>query len=224
MISRKTSNTADSIEREITELKEGLNELDIAFEQSTLDRFKVYLEVLYHYHGKIHLLSHRDYERIALRHFLPSLLILPDVMRHKRVCDIGSGAGFPSVPLKILVPHLDLVIFEAQRKKANFLKTLVQTLELKKTKIVNARAETYSGVKFDLALLRAVGKIRRLIAVLNLLIEPGSEAIFLKAVQVEKELAQARKALHQWNYQVSVRKVSTPVEKSSLSMVILRKM
>jgi 16S rRNA (guanine527-N7)-methyltransferase len=224
MRSRKTSNTADSIEREITELKEGLNELNIAFEQSTLDRFKVYLEVLHHYHGKIHLLSHRDYERIAVRHFLPSLLILSDVMKHKRVCDIGSGAGFPSVPLKILAPHLDLVIFEAQRKKANFLTNLVQKLELRKTKIVNARAETYSGVKFDLALLRAVGKIRRLIAVLDLLISPGSEAIFFKAAKVEKELDQAKKPLHQWNFQVSVRRVSTPVEKSPLALVVLRKM
>ncbi len=224
MTSRKASNTADSIEREIAELKEGLDELDIASEPSKLDRFRVYLEVLHHYHGKIHLLSHQDYERIAVRHFLPSMLILPDVMKHKRVCDIGSGAGFPSVPLKILLPHLELVIFEAQRKKANFLKTLVQRLELKKTKIVNARAETYSGVKFDLALLRAVGKIRRLIAVLDLLIEPGSEAIFFKSPKVEKELDQAKKTLHQWNFQVSVRKASTPVEKSPLALVTLRRM
>lgn len=224
MRSKKASNTADSIEREITELKKGMNELDIAFEQSTLDRFRVYLEVLHRYHGRVHLLSHRDYERISVRHFLPSLLILPDVTKHKRVCDIGSGAGFPSVPLKILLPHLDLVIFEAQRKKANFLKTLVQRLELKKTKVVNARAETYSGVKFDLALLRAVGKIRRLIAVLGLLIEPGSEAIFFKSSKVEKELDQAKKALHQWNFQVSVRRTTTPLEKLPIALVTLRKL
>jgi 16S rRNA (guanine527-N7)-methyltransferase len=224
MMLRKANNTTDDSEREIAELKRGMQELGIAFDQKVLDKFTVYLEVLHHYHGKIHLLSHQDYERVSVRHFLPSLLILPDVMKHKRVCDIGSGAGFPSVPLKILLPHLDLVIFEAQRKKANFLKTLVQKLELKKTRIINARAETYSGVKFDLALLKAVGKIRRLIAVLDLLIEPGSEAIFFKVSKVEKELDQAKKALHQWNFQVSVKKVSTALEKSPLALVTLRRM
>lgn len=217
-------NRQAAVARDIAELEQGMRELGIVFDRSVIDKFSRYLEVLHEYHGKMHLLSHGDYERISRRHFLPSLVALPYVEKHDHICDIGSGAGFPSVPLKILLPHLDLVIFEAQRKKANFLKTLIQRLEIKKTKVVNARAETYSGVKFDLALLRAVGKIRRLIAVLGLLIEPGSEAIFFKSSKVEKELDQAKKVLHQWNFQVSVRRTNTPLEKLPISLVILRKL
>jgi 16S rRNA (guanine527-N7)-methyltransferase len=167
--------------------------------------------------------SHRDYERISRRHFLPSLLIYQDTMNHKRVCDVGSGAGFPSVPLKILSPHLDLVIFEAQRKKARFLNYLIERLDLEGVEIVNGRAEIYSGVKFDLALLRAVGTIRKLIGALDSLLAPKAEAIFFKTLRVEKEIGDAQKALQKHNFRVSIRKTLTPLDKSPLALVTLRK-
>ncbi|MGB7055053.1 MAG: RsmG family class I SAM-dependent methyltransferase, partial [bacterium] len=93
---REQNNSAYDVGREIAELERGMEELGIAFNLGVLDKFKTYLEALYSYHGKMHLLSHRDYERISRRHFLPSLLALPFAMNHKRVCDVGSGAGFPS--------------------------------------------------------------------------------------------------------------------------------
>jgi 16S rRNA (guanine527-N7)-methyltransferase len=223
MRSRKQSNSAYDIGREIAELERGMNELGIRFNHSVFDKFKTYLEVLYSYHGKMHLLSHRDYERISRRHFLPSLLTLPFTIKHKRVCDVGSGAGFPSVPLKILSPHLDLVIFEAQRKKADFLNYLMERLDLEGVEIVNGRAEIYSGVKFDLALLRAVGKINKLIGVLDLLLEPGGAAIFFKTLRVEKEIGDAQKALQKHNFRVLIRKTLTPLDKSPLALVTLRK-
>lgn len=224
MRSKRRNSSTYNIGREIAELKEGMDELGIAFGETAREKFRVYLEVLHSYHGKVHLLSHRDYERISRRHFLPSLLVYKETIDHKRICDVGSGAGFPSVPLKILLPHLDLVIFEAQRKKADFLNHLVQRLDLEKVEIVNARAETYTGVKFDLALLRAVGMIRGLIRTLELLLKPGAEAVFFKTSRVEKEIEGLRKALIQTNFQVSIRKATTPLDKTPLALVTLRKL
>lgn len=221
---RKQNNSAYDIGREIAELERGMDELGIRFNHGVLDKFKVYLEVLYSYHGKMHLLSHRDYERISRRHFLPSLLALPFTMNHKRVCDVGSGAGFPSLPLKILSPHLDLVIFEAQRKKADFLKYLTGKLDLGGVEVVNGRAEIYSGVKFDLALLRAVGKIGKLIRVIDKLIESRGVVIFYKSLSVEKEIEDAQKAMYKRNFRVAVEKISTPLDKTPVALVILTKM
>lgn len=223
MISRKRNKRVYEIGREIAELKRGMDELGINYGQPVLDRFKIYLEVLYLYHGKIHLLSHQDYKRISRRHLLPSLMALPEVEVHSRVCDVGSGAGFPSVPSKILLPNMDLVIFEAQRKKADFLQYLLERLELRRFKIMNARAEEHHGAKFDLALLRAVGKIGMLVDVLNVLLEAGGAAIFFKTASVEEEIDEAQKALHKHNFQVSVKKMITPLEKLPLALVTLRK-
>jgi len=220
---RKQSNPTYDIGREMAELERGMDELGIVFSKDALEKFKTYLGVLYSYHGRVHLLSHRDYQRISRRHFLPCLVVLPYIQNHKRICDIGSGAGFPSLPLKIFSPNTRLVIFEAQRKKADFLRFLIEKLGLDRVDVVNARAEFYSGLKFDLALLRAVGKIRKLIGVLDLL-QAGGEAIFLKSPGVEKEIEEAQKALHKRNFRISTSKVITPLDGSPLALVILRKL
>ena len=220
---RKQNKPAFDIGREMAELEKGMNELGIAFSRDTLEKFRSYLGILYSFHGRVHLLSHRDYQRISRRHFLPCLVALPYIQYYWRICDIGSGAGFPSLPLKIFLPNTQLVIFEAQRKKADFLKHLLESLDLKEVEIVNSRAEEYSGEKFDLALLRAVGKIGKLAGVLDVLLKPGAEAIFFKSFNVQGEIDKAQKALHKHNFQVSIRKTSTPLEKTPLALVILRK-
>ena len=223
MRSRKRNKSVYDTGREIAELQRGMRELGITYDHHALDRFKTYVEVLYSYRGKVHLLSHQDYERISLRHFLPSVIVLPEVEGHSRVCDVGSGAGFPSLPLKILLPSMELVIFEAQRKKADFLKNLLESLDLREVDIINGRAEGYSGAKFDLALLRAVGKIGKLVSMLDLLLESGGKAIFFKTQNVQGEIDKAKKELKKHDFRVSVRQTATPIEKLPLALVTLRK-
>jgi 16S rRNA (guanine527-N7)-methyltransferase len=209
--------------REIAELKTGMIELGIPFNSDMLRRFDIYLKILYSYHGKIHLISHRDFERISRRHFLPSLTAMPYLKNHRRVCDVGSGAGFPSIPLKIVLPKLDLVLFEAQYKKALFLEHLIETLCLEKIRVVHMRAERYSGELFDLALLKAVGSIRVLVRVLDILLEPGGEAIFYKSSRAEDELKAAARSLAKMHFTAEVKNVCTPLEKLPLALVVLCK-
>jgi 16S rRNA (guanine527-N7)-methyltransferase len=222
MRSRKTSDAAN-IGREISELETGLNELGISLESDKLDKFKTYLKVLYSYHGKIHLLSHADYERISRRHFLTSLVAFPFVRENKRCGDIGAGAGFPSVPLKILLPEMELVIFESVQKKAAFLQHLIEELELTKVQVINDRAEQYSGTGFDLVLLRAVGKIQGLIEVIDTLLAAGGSSIFFKTHRVDHEIAAVKVELERRGFTLQVKKIYTPVEKLPVSLVILAK-
>lgn len=224
MNSKRASDLESNITREIAELKSGLIELGISFNGVMLERFQTYLKVLYSYYKKIHLLSQRDYERISLRHFLPSLMALPYTQGCKRACDVGAGAGFPSLPLKIVMPQLDLVIFESQRKKADFLRHLVDSLDLKGVEVINERAERYTGRCFDLVLFKAVGKIRAMAGLTDNLLAPGGTAIFYKTPHVELEIRNAAEELSRRNMRVELKRLVTPVGRLPITLVLLSRM
>ncbi|MDH4209894.1 MAG: 16S rRNA (guanine(527)-N(7))-methyltransferase RsmG [candidate division WOR-3 bacterium] len=223
MRSKDKNSQSENIEREVDELRTGLVQLGIDFDADVIARFTDYVRILYSYHGKLHLLSHRDYERISRRHFLPSLAALQYVRNHRRVCDVGAGAGFPSIPLKALLPAIDLVIFESVAKKADFLRFLVDGIRLEGVEIRNERAEEYSGEGFDLMLFRAVGKVAKLLRLVDKLLVPGGEAIFYKSQHVNTELRQAETVMKKKGYTAKVITVSTPVEGLPLALVILNK-
>jgi 16S rRNA (guanine527-N7)-methyltransferase len=223
MKSRHENSQSESLEREVHDLRRGLRKLGVDISAEVITRFTDYLRILYSYHGKLHLLSHRDYERISRRHFLPSLSAIDYVRGHRRVCDVGAGAGFPSIPLKLVLPALDLVIFESVTKKAQFLRSLVDGLALEGIEIRNERAEDYSEKGFDLILFKAVGKIGRMLRVVDKLLLPEGEAIFYKSPTVTAELGQAASVMKKRGYTAKVVNVSIPVEELPLTLVILSK-
>ena len=213
----------DSVEGEMEELKKGLDHLCIEYNDHILEKFKRYVKILYEYKNKIHLLSHQDYNRISKRHFLISLMALPYIKGHNNACDIGVGAGFPSIPLKILRPEISFTLFESKQKKAEFLKYLTGELNLSKIQIINDRAENYTSGKFDLILIKAAGKIRKLIKVIDYLILQTGKAVFYKSIQVEDEIRIAEKEIKKRGFQVQVIKLSTPIENLPLTLVMLKR-
>jgi 16S rRNA (guanine527-N7)-methyltransferase len=207
------------IERELNDLRNGLDVLGVNYNDSILQKFRVYLDILFEKRNKLHLLSHRDYKRIAKRHFLTSLMALGYVKGHSRVCDIGAGAGFPSMPLRIMKPQMKLTMIESQGKKADFLRYLTRELAYHDVEIVNMRVEDYFDEVFEVILLKAVGKIKGMLSTLERLLEPGGRAVFYKTHRVENELNQLRlKSFH-----VKIDKVFTPLERAPLALVILYK-
>lgn len=223
MTSSEKRRGAEEVEREIGELKTGLAQLGIEADAAAIQSFRTYLQFLHGYHGRVHLISHQDYGRISRRHFLPSLLGFPYLKGRVRVCDIGSGAGFPSVPLVILKHDIDLVIIESVSKKASFLTRLIRELGLARVEVVNARAEEYCGAPFDLALLKAVGKIEKLLPAVDALLASGGAAIFYKAPGVDEELRRAARAMSRFGFRAEVVHVTTPVEQVPMALVILRR-
>ncbi len=211
------------IQDEIGILKKGFEELKIVASDEALNKFKNYLKILYEYRNRFHLISHRDYTRIAIKHFLPSLLILKFLANERCACDIGAGAGFPSIPVKILKPEIDFTLFESVKKKADFLKDLINRLELSGIEVVAQRAENYKEKKFDLILIRAAGKIRELLNTIDILLAAEGSAIFYKKADIEKELKQAEKQLHRRNFSLNIERIYTPIEKLPVSLVFLRR-
>jgi 16S rRNA (guanine527-N7)-methyltransferase len=128
----------------------------------TVSHIDQYLQLLVKWNRKINLTAQKQPKEILDRHIFDSLLYLRVIRPGWRVMDIGSGAGFPGIPLKIIYPDLDLVMVESQRKRCSFLEAVVRDLCLKQVEVINSRAEdvlaSYSG-QFDAIVFRAVSSV-----------------------------------------------------------------
>ncbi|MEC7785455.1 MAG: 16S rRNA (guanine(527)-N(7))-methyltransferase RsmG [Nitrospinota bacterium] len=132
--------------------------------ESTLEQIKLqlssYLHLLVKWNKKINLTSEKTAQEILQRHVFDSLHYCRTVFPNDRIIDIGSGAGFPGIPLKIIYPNLNAILVESQRKRCSFLNTVIQELNLGKTIVVNARAEQILPAPLvDVVVLRAVSDI-----------------------------------------------------------------
>ena len=215
--------TAD-FPREIGDLTQGLSELGITLPPAAVDRFRTYLELLERFHGQLHLISHRDHGQVSRRHFLPSLLAADYASGRRRAADLGPGAGFPSLPIKIVQPELNLTLIESVGKKAHFLETLCAALNLSGCEIVNGRAEAYPGPAFDLIFLKAAGPIRDWVLTIDrLLMVPGTAVFFKTLRRAGSEIAAVRTQLERAGFRWSIRELLTPLEQRPLALVVLEK-
>jgi len=127
-----------------------------------VSRIQLYLDLLVKWNGKINLTAEKDPEDILKRHVFDSLQYCRALKYDFRVMDIGSGAGFPGIPLKIIFPEMPLVLVESQRKRCSFLETAIRELELDQAEVINARAEDLPAQQegqFDAVIFRAVSGV-----------------------------------------------------------------
>jgi 16S rRNA (guanine527-N7)-methyltransferase len=161
--------------------------------------FDIYLKELIAWNQKFNLTSITDPEAIRLKHFADSLLLLQIIkLTGQSVVDVGAGAGFPGLPLKIACPEIKLTLIEATRKKAGFLNHMIRALGLKETAAVWGRAEEFAAAhreSFDLALARAVADLTLLAEYCLPLVRVGGVFVAYKQVAVEAEIAAAGAAL-----------------------------
>lgn len=148
----------------IKEFKEALQELNISFTEETLNKLAVYYDFLKEYNSHTNLTAITSLEQVYLKHFYDSLTIVKaiDLNNIKTILDIGTGAGFPGVVLKIFFPHIEITLLDSNHKKTKFLEILVNKLELNKTNIICSRSENYiknNREFFDLVTSRAVADL-----------------------------------------------------------------
>jgi 16S rRNA (guanine527-N7)-methyltransferase len=211
------------IGREIEDLKSGLNELGVSYDDAILGKFRRYLEILYEYENRLHLISHRDYTRISRRHFLTALCALSYIKNPQHACDLGAGAGFPSIPIKILYPGMPLTLFESKKKKARFLEGLVTGLALAEIKIIDTRAESLTATGFDLILIKAAGRIKKLLKTIDLISVPLVRVIFFKSSDYEDEIKAAHRDIRKRGFNLQIENLKTPIEHRPLTLIILEK-
>jgi 16S rRNA (guanine527-N7)-methyltransferase len=134
--------------------------IEVTLSAPALDRCKCYVETLLLWRQRLSLTSAKTAREIVLDHILDSLHLVPFLKAGCRVADIGSGAGFPGVPLAIACPQASFVLVESRRKRANFLREVARRINLLNVEVVEKRAEELRlGLPqpFDLVVSRAVG-------------------------------------------------------------------
>ncbi|HVI08567.1 MAG TPA: 16S rRNA (guanine(527)-N(7))-methyltransferase RsmG [Candidatus Binatia bacterium] len=160
-------------------------------EAANLIHISTYIDLLLRWNARVNLTAIRDTEQIVTRHFGESLFaarqLFPGRIEKGQVhlADIGSGAGFPGIPIKLWEPRIELMLVESNHKKAAFLRELVRTLGLTGVTVQNVRAETMLAGSFDVVTLRAVERFSDALPTANRLLAPkGRMALLIGSGQV----------------------------------------
>ena len=164
------------------------------------EKFAVYMELLREWNEKINLTAITDEEGILVKHFFDSCSISEFVDNNSKIIDVGTGAGFPGLPLKIVNDTLNITLVDSLNKRINFLNEVKNKLGLKNVETVHGRAEDV-GIdnkyreKYDFVVSRAVAELRILVEYLLPLVKVGGKVIAMKGPNIDEEVENAKKAV-----------------------------
>ena len=190
------------MDQEIVQLGKYARHLGIDLNNQQLSQFAIYKNELLDWNARTNLISESSTGEIITRHFLDSLTGLPFITKPQAlIIDLGSGAGFPGLPLKIARPDLQIYLLEANRKKVSFLKHVIRVLQLETTNVLHDRVENILKTnlwkeKFDILVSRATFKMDELMTLGDFFLAPAGQLIAWKGPNVEQELSQCLKSPH----------------------------
>ena len=170
-----------------------LANINIELSDRQLEQFEIYFKFLVEYNQYVNLTAITEEEDVYIKHFYDSILVgqALDLSLVNSICDVGSGAGFPSIPLKIVYPHLNVTIVDGLDKRITFLKQLVSKLGLTNVNLVHGRAEEYAKdhrESFDMVTARAVARANILNELCIPLVKVGGNFVSMKGKNAEEEI------------------------------------
>ena len=207
-------------------IKELIN-LNITLTNEQLSKLEKYYEILVEENQKYNLTAITNKEEVYLKHFYDSLTISKIVkLNDQELCDIGTGAGFPGIVLKIAYPNLKVTQVEATEKKCNFLKLVIEKLNLKDIHVINERAEIYSKEvreKYDIVTSRAVAPLKHLLEYSIPLVKVNGLYIAMKS-----DITNEIKEISTYEQKLKIKEVkrisfSLPIENSLRTLIMYHK-
>ena len=198
--------------------EQGLEKLGVPVTEAQIRAFSLYLAELKKWSRVYNLTALRTDSDIIIKHFLDSLLflkVLPGSVR--TVADIGSGAGFPGIPMKIMRPDIDMLLVEPSQKKALFLEHILRTLRMEGIKVAHGRVEELEGVLVDAAVTRALFSVQEFISKAERILAEEGVLVLSKGPKVNDEVKQVR------GRQISRHDFVLPFQDSLRHLIVVRR-
>jgi 16S rRNA (guanine527-N7)-methyltransferase len=215
----------------IEQFAANLREKGISLSRQQLGQFEIYFETLVEWNEKMNLTAITDKAEVYLKHFYDSITasFYFDFTKPFHLCDVGAGAGFPSIPLKIVFPHIEVTIVDSLNKRISFLNHLAKELKLENVHFIHDRAETF-GVNpnfrenFEVVTARAVARMSVLSELCLPLVKVGGHFIAMKAAHAKDELEIGQKAISILGGRLEdMHTFTLPMEESERNILIIKK-
>lgn len=180
-------------------LREYASKINIDISDEVAEKFKKYKDILLVWNEKMNLTAITDENEIVIKHFIDSLTIEKYIPQNAKLIDVGTGAGFPGIPLKIARDDLEIVLLDSLQKRVNFLNEVINECELKNISAVHGRAEDFGQDKkyrenFDIVTARAVANLATLTELCIPFIKVGGIFVCMKG-DASEEIKNAAKAI-----------------------------
>lgn len=210
-------------------MQEKSSELDINFSVEQLEKFYRYMELLIEWNEKMNLTAIIEPNEIILKHFVDSLTIIKYLKNAKTLVDVGTGAGFPGIPVAIMMSNLEITLVDSLNKRLIFLEEVIKELKLTNVKLVHSRAEEFGQnkmyrEKFDIATSRAVANLSTLSEYLIPLVKINGNIISMKAAQAEEEIEQAKNAIKELGGKINkIKEFNLPQSDIGRTIILISK-
>lgn len=181
-------------------MQEYSKEIGILLQEKQINQFYNYMKLLLEWNEKINLTAITKPEEIILKHFIDSMTIANDIEKNAKLIDVGTGAGFPGIPLKIIREDIDITLLDSLNKRVIFLKEVIKQLSLTKIEAIHSRVEEFGKNKkyresFDYATSRAVANLSTLSEYLIPLVKLKGCCISMKGPDIKEEIQQSQNAI-----------------------------
>lgn len=208
-----------------------LKEKGIELSEKQLAQFETYFKLLVEWNEKMNLTAITEKEEVYLKHFYDSVTaaFYFDFKRDITVCDVGAGAGFPAIPLKICFPEIKLTVVDSLNKRIGFLEHVANELGLENVSMYHDRAETFAHKpefrqQFDLVMARAVARLSVLSELCLPLVKKGGHFLGMKGANLPGEVRDGEKAVQLLGGKIQdIYSFSLPIEESERNIVIIEK-